>query len=167
MALADRYLYEGEHVLAVLAGEPGNRELAATERRVVCVQGTGFYDVSYGSLASVGCGPVWQPAWAYASFLLAAVAVLFGGLASLLPRGIPVGPFSIGLGGLVALVQFPGTVAAAFAVVAAMIFLLTARRAITLCTPGKLFVFGYEKGREDQALALVKVIRSAGVQGHN
>jgi hypothetical protein len=163
MALADTYLYDGEHILAVLqaSGFLGARELAATERRVILARPGRFCDVRYDCLSSVGCGSVYEPAWAFASFVFTALAIAFAWAATLVPENLSFGPFGIGLGWLASLVGFPGVPCGALAVAAAAVFLLTARTGICLQSPGRRLVFGYGRGRNDEAVAFTKAVRAA------
>ena len=163
MALADKYLYDGERVLAVLQGDSflQGRELAATEGRVICARPATFYDVRYESLSSVGCGSIYQPAWAWASFVFTAMAIAFAWAAALVPASLSFGPFSIGIACLKSLIGFPGVAFGGLAIAAAIIFLFTARQGIILRTPGGTFVFGYGRDRQEQAVAFTKAVRAA------
>jgi hypothetical protein len=163
MALADKYLYEGERILAIFParGFLRERELAATESRVICAGPGTFCDVSYDCLSSVGCGSIYEPAWACASFVFAALAIAFARAAAFVPGSLSFGPFSIGLGWLASLVGFPGVACGALAVAAATFFLLSARRGIVLRTPGGTFVIGYGKGLNGRAVAFTKAVRAA------
>lgn len=163
MALADKYLYEGEHVLALFRAEGflQSGELAATEGRVICAGPGKFRDVKYDCLSSVGCGSVYEPAWACASFIFTVLAIAFARAAAFVPGSLSFGPFSISLGWLASLVGFPGVLCGALAVAAAVIFLLTARMGISLQSPGGMLVVSYTSGRHDDAVAFTKAVRAA------
>jgi hypothetical protein len=163
MSLTDKYLYDGERVLAVLPADGFLRdgELVATDGRIICAKPAGFYDVRYESLSSIGCGPIFEPVWAGASFVFTALAIAFAWAATLVPGSLSFGPFGIGLGWLASLVGFPGVLCGALAIVAAVIFLLTARRGIILQSPGRKLVFGYGRERHDEAVAFTKAVRAA------
>ncbi|HEY3272235.1 MAG TPA: hypothetical protein VGJ92_00655 [Methanocella sp.] len=163
MALADKYLYDGERILAVLPADGflQERELAATDGRIICAKPATFYDVGYGTLSSVSCGSIYQPAWAGASFVFTALAIAFARAAAIVPENLSFGPFNVGLGWLASLVGFPGVLSGAIAIGAAVVFLLTARMGISLRTPGGTFVFSYGRGRQEQAVAFTKTVRAA------
>ena len=125
MALADKYLYDGERILALLPGDGflQERELAATESRVIYARPGKFCDVTYDCLSSVGCGSIYQPAWACASFVFTALAIAFARAAAFVPGSLSFGPFNVGLGWLSSLIGFPGVLCGALAIAAAIIFL--------------------------------------------
>jgi hypothetical protein len=162
MALADKYLYDGERILAMLSADGflQERELAATDSRIICAKSAIFYDVTYESLSSVGSGSIYEPAWAGVSFVFTALAIAFAWAATFVPENLSFGPFNVGLGWLASLVGFPGVLCGAIAIIAAFVFLLTARMGISMRTPGGTFVFGYGRGRQDQAMAFTKAVRA-------
>jgi hypothetical protein len=163
VALADKYLYEGEHVLALFRAEGflQRGELATTECRVIYAGPGRFRDMKYDCLSTVGCGSVYEPAWACAAFVFTALAIAFARAAAFVPDSLSFGPFGIGLGWLASLVGFPGVLCGALAIVAAVIFLLTAGMCITLQSPGDRLDFGYGRGRHEEAVAFTKAVRSA------
>jgi hypothetical protein len=163
MSMADKYLYDGERILAVLPARGFLREgeLVATDGRIICAKPATFYDVRYESLSSVGCGSIYEPAWAGASFVFTALAIAFAWAATLVPGNLSFGPFSIGLGWLASLVSFPGVLWGALAIVAAVIFLLTARMGVSMQSSGGKLVFGYGRERHDEAVAFTKIVRAA------
>ena len=164
MVLADKYLYDGERILAVLPGDGflQERELAATDGRIICARRGTFYDIRYEGLSSVGWGSTHEPAWAWASFAFTALAIAFARTAALVPASLPFGPFSIGLAGLKSLIGFPGVAFGMLAIAAALVFLVTARQGVVLRTPGGTFVFGYGQDRQEQAVAFTKAVRATG-----
>jgi len=163
MSLANKYLYDGERILAVLPADGFLREgdLVATDGRIICAKPAAFNDVRYESLSSIGCGSIYEPGWAGASFVFTALAIAFAWAATLVPGNLSFGPFGIGLGWLASLVGFPGVLCGALAIVAAVIFLLTARMGVSLQSPGGRLVFGYGRGRHDEAVAFAKAVRAA------
>jgi hypothetical protein len=163
MALAEKYLFDGEHIVALFKAEGflQRGELVATEGRVICAGPGRFRDVKYDCLSSVGCGSVYEPAWACASFVFTALAIAFARAAAFVPESLSFGPFGISLGWLASLVGFPGVLCGALAVVAAVIFLITTRMCIFLQSPGGRLAFDYGRGRHDEAVAFTKAIRAA------
>jgi hypothetical protein len=164
VVLADKYLFDGERVIAVLPGDGflQERELAATEGRIICARPDAFFDIRYESLSSVGCGPTHEPAWAGASLILTALAIAFGWTAALVPASLPFGPFSISLAGLRSLIGFPAVAFGLLAIAAALVFLITARPGVVLRMPGGTFVFGYGRDKQEPAVAFTKAVRAAG-----
>jgi hypothetical protein len=163
VALADYYLYEGEHILARFQAEGFllRGEMATTECRVIYASPGRFRDMKYDGLSSVGCGSVYKPAWACASFVFTALAIAFARAAAFVPDSLSFGPFGVGLGWLASLVGFPGVLCGALAIVAAIIFLSTARLCIFLQSPGGRIALGYGPGRHDEAVAFTKAVRAA------
>lgn len=164
MTLADTYLYDAEHILArfPVRGFLSERELAATDRRVIFAGPGRFSDVTYASLSSLACGSSYEPAWAFAAFAFTALTIAFARAAAIVPGSLSFGPFSVGLGWLASLVGFPGVLCGAIAIVAAVVFLLTARMGILLQSPGGRLFFGYGRARHDDAVAFTKAVRAAG-----
>ncbi len=110
VTLTDKYLYEGEHVLALFRAEGflQSGELAATECRVICAVPGRFRDVKYDCLSTIGCGSVYEPAWACVSFVFTAPGHRLRPGCHNRAGNLSFGPFSIGLGWLASLVGFPG-----------------------------------------------------------
>ncbi|HUL62732.1 MAG TPA: hypothetical protein VLT35_06680, partial [Methanocella sp.] len=91
-----------------------------------------------------------------------ALAIAFARASAIVPGSLSFGPFSVGLGWLESLVGFPGVLCGAIAVVAVIVFLFTARMGILLQWPGGKLIFGYGRGRHDEAVAFIRAIRAAG-----
>ena len=163
VTLTDKYLYEGEHVLALFRAEGflQKRELAATECRVICAGPGRFRDVKYDCLSSVGCGFVYEPAWACVSFVFTALAIAFAHAATFVPGSLSFGPFGISLGWLASLVGFPGVLFGATGRSCRDHFPVDNQNGHFLQSPGGKLVVGYNPGKHDEAVAFTKAVRAA------
>ncbi len=180
MSLIDKYLYTHEKVLCSITRKglfSPREELAATDTRIIHVQGSRFYDIGYSHLTSLGNG--WHldrrsVARAVGAFFVALVCLATYWMVPGAVRDMAAGARADpgiwagiigkvnGLGGITAAMCI--ALCAGFLVIGTFYFaqfLLSLRRGIVMETPEGTYIF-YVAGRDRaQALEFVKRARAA------
>jgi hypothetical protein len=158
MPRIDRFLFAGEKaVFSMEKGSPlGTEELAATDRRVIHVKGSKFYDIKYESLVSLGCYTVYEWKWMILAIAAAATAALMSATIF-----IPLQFTGAKIENMLTMMTFSAGLLLAFAGSMLLVFILTIRRGIIMKTQFDTHCFRYNRSMRKEAFDFVKIVRAA------